>query len=113
MKEPVKLYKARNGGSAPVVLRKAQNSVHKFMVVFPEGGSVRFGLKGFSDYTIHKDKERMKRYIIRHQKRENWNKSGVATAGFWSRWVLWSEPSLRAAIRRTQNILRNKIVYIK
>lgn len=85
----------------------------KFRVILPDGRKVDFGAKGYSDYTLHKDKERMKRYIIRHQKRENWTKSGVATAGFWSRWVLWSEPNLRAAIRKTQRVLGNKILYTK
>lgn len=94
-------------------LMKSPRPNKKFRVVLPGGRKVDFGAKGYSDYTIHKDKERMKRYIIRHQKRENWGKSGVATAGFWSRWVLWSEPSLRAAIRRTQNVIGNKIIYIK
>ena len=83
----------------------------KFRVILPDGRKVDFGAKGYSDYTLHKDKERLKRYIIRHQKRENWTKSGVATAGFWSRWVLWSEPNLRAAIRKTQRVLGNKILY--
>ena len=85
----------------------------KFRVILPDGRKVDFGAKGYSDYTLHKDKERMKRYIIRHQKRENWTKSGVATAGFWSRCVLWSEPNLRAAIRKTQRVLGNKILYTK
>ena len=85
----------------------------KLRVILPDGRKVDFGAKGYSDYTLHKDKERMKRYIIRHQKRENWTRSGVATAGFWSRWVLWSEPNLRAAIRKTQRVLGNKILYTK
>jgi len=122
MAPPVKLYKARNG-------------THKFMVVFPEGrgsGSadpsrkakpfvVRFGLKGFSDYTIHKDKERMKRYVMRHagsasglrSRRENWSRSGAKTAGFWSRWLLWSKPNFNAALRQTEKVLGRKIVYVK
>ena len=44
-----------------VALRKADNGVHKFMAIFPDGTKVRFGLKGFSDYTIHGDFNRMKR----------------------------------------------------
>ena len=98
---------------APVKLYKARNGVHKFMAVFPDGPVVRFGLKGFSDYTKHKDKERMKRYITRHVKRENWSRSGAKTAGFWSRWLLWSNPSFRVAIKQTEKVLGKKIVYIK
>lgn len=94
-------------------LTKSPSVSKKFRVILPDGRKVDFGAKGYSDYTIHKDKERMKRYLIRHQKRENWTKSGVATAGFWSRWILWSEPNLRAAIRKTQRVLGNKILYNK
>jgi len=92
----VKLYKARNG-------------IHKFMAVFPDGAVVRFGRQGYSDYTKHKDPERMRRYIVRHQKRENWTKKGAKTAGFWSRWLLWSAPSLPAAIKKTEKVLGMKI----
>jgi len=120
-KDSVKLYKARNG-------------THKYMAVFPEGGRgsgdpsrkarpfvVRFGLKGFSDYTIHKDPERMKRYIARHagsvsglrSRRENWTRSGAKTAGFWSRWLLWSRPNFNSALRQAEKVLGRKIIYVK
>jgi hypothetical protein len=94
-------------------LMKSPRPDKKFRVILPDGRKVDFGATGYSDYTIHKDKQRMTRYIIRHQKRENWGKSGIATAGFWSRWILWSEPNLRAAIRRTQTIIGNKIQRIQ
>ena len=96
----VKLYKSRNG-------------THKFMAVFSNGKTVRFGLKGYSDYTIHKNKERMERYLTRHKKRENWGRNGKYSAGFWSRWLLWSKPSFQAALRQTQSVLGEKIVYAK
>lgn len=94
-----------------IILRKARNSVHKFTAVFPDGTKVNFGRKGYSDYTRHKDPERMGRYLIRHRRRENWGRTGERTAGFWSRWVLWSEPSFKAAIRRTEKILGKKIAF--
>ena len=94
----------------PVRLRRATNGIHKFMAIFPDGKVVRFGRKGYSDFTIHKDRERMKRYLTRHRSRENWTRAGARTAGFWSRWILWSEPSLQAALRKTQKVLGRKIV---
>ena len=96
-----------------VKLYKSRNSVHKFMVVFPNGKVVRFGRKGYSDYTIHGDKKRMERYLIRHRTRENWGKGGAQTAGFWSRWLLWSKPSFQGALRQTQKVLGQKIVFTK
>ena len=101
-----------------VLVSKARNGVHKFTVTFPDGGRVHFGRKGYSDYTIHKDYNRMKRYVTRHagsrsglrSRRENWGRSGAKTAGFWSRWLLWSKPSLQSARRETEKVLGKKIV---
>lgn len=93
-----------------IIVKRARNGVHKFTVFFQDGSRVHFGRKGYSDYTIHKDPERMKRYLTRHAKRENWGRTGAKTAGFWSRWLLWSEPSLQSARRRVEKVLGKKIV---
>jgi hypothetical protein len=81
---------------------------HKWRATFPNGRSVNFGLRGYSDYTIHKDHSRMLRYLTRHVKRENWSPSGRYKAGFWSRWLLWSRPSLNGAARETERVLGGK-----
>ena len=73
-------------------------------VVFQNGRKLRtvhFGAAGMSDYTIHKDLERMARYLSRHRAREDWELTGVTTPGFWARWILWSEPTHAAAVRAT------------
>ena len=105
-----------------VTVSRARNGIHKFTAVFPDGAVVRFGRKGYSDYTKHHDKERMERYLTRHggssalgargtrSSRENWTRSGAKTAGFWSRWFLWSEPNFQEAKRRTEKVLGKKIV---
>jgi len=54
----------------------------------------------------------MQRYLTRHRKTENWTRAGVRKAGFWARWILWSEPSIQAAIRRTEKVLGAKIIFI-
>lgn len=72
--------------------------------------TVHFGATGYSDYTIHKDPERMARYTQRHRARENWSKSGLYTAGFWSKWILWNKPSLAASIRDTAQRFGIRIV---
>lgn len=76
---------------------------YKVTIVYPDGKrkTVNFGAKGYSDYTKHHDPERKKKYITRHKSRENWTKSGIESPGFWSRWILWSEPSLSSAISYT------------
>ena len=110
---------------ATVRLRRSNNSIHKFMAIFPDGHVTRFGRKGYSDYTKHKDKARMERYLNRHggstasgsrgtrSSRENWGRSGAKTAGFWSRWLLWSDPNFNKALRKTERVLGKKIVYLK
>lgn len=51
--------------------------------------TVRFGAKGYQDYTQHHDPERRRRYIERHSARENFQKPD--TPGALSRWLLWGE----------------------
>ncbi len=94
--------------SSIILLTKSPKKDKKYRVTFsPEGKKVDFGQKGYSDYTIHKNRERMKRYIGRHARMgENWRVTGKYSAGFWSRWLLWSKPSLRAAIASVSKRLR-------
>ena len=84
---------------------------HKFKAIFPEGRTVHFGAKGYSDYTIHGDRARMKRYVARHRRRENWGRTGRYTPGFWSRWLLWSRPTMKGALARTQRVLGRRIIF--
>ena len=106
-----------------VRLKKSPRFDKKFRVTFENGKIVDFGARGYSDYTIHKNPIRMRSYVTRHggyvphmvQKqndpklvhvnmldvtksdKENWSKTGFYTAGFWSRWLLWSHPELEGA----------------
>ena len=108
-----------------VKLIKSPNPKKKYRVIFEHGDTVDFGGKGYSDFTLHKNPLRMRSYLIRHgaspyisaslkkeknPKRvlnsllnvsnshlENWKPSGIKTAGFWSRWLIWSVPSMNGA----------------
>jgi hypothetical protein len=108
-----------------IVLTKSPTDVKKFRVTFEDGKKVDFGQKGYSDFTLHKNPFRMRSYVRRHggkvpktlensedpQKvlksmlnvstsdKEYWSKNGIKTAGFWSRWLLWSLPNLKDAKR--------------
>ncbi len=94
-----------------VILQKSPKPEKKYRVTFVENGKhVDFGQKGYSDYTIHKDRERMRRYLSRHSRMgESWGPSGKYSAGYWSRWLLWSKPSLKAAIASASRRLRQPI----
>lgn len=108
-----------------VKLIKSPNPKKKYRAIFEDGDTVDFGGKGYSDFTLHKNPLRMRSYLIRHgaspyisaslkkeknPKRvlngllnvsnshlENWKPSGIKTAGFWSRWLIWSVPSMNGA----------------
>ena len=84
-------------------LHESAKADKKFMIITPSGKKIHFGSTNYEDYRLHKDDERKERYIIRHQKRENWTKSGINTAGFWSRWLLWNKPTLRQSITNIQD----------
>jgi hypothetical protein len=62
-----------------------------------ESKIVHFGASGYSDYTIHKDDERKKRYIERHKGNEKFN--DPYSPGALSRWILWNMKSLRESIK--------------
>lgn len=82
----------------------AQDNKHKYYIITASGKKIYFGAKGYSDYTIHKDPARKQRYIDRHKNMgENWTKSGIDTAGFWARWLLWNKPTIDASYKDIKN----------
>ena len=93
-------------------LSKVRDGIHKFKVIIQSNTSrktIKFGAYGYSDYTIHKDPERKKRYILRHKDKEDWK--DVKTAGFWSRWILWNKKSILSSIADTRKRFNLKIIY--
>lgn len=66
---------------------------------------VYFGDSNAKDYTLFNALERdehRRRYLVRHQRNENWGASGIETAGFWSRHLLWGDtPSVQQNLKRT------------
>lgn len=80
------------------ILKKLKNNKHKFEITTPTK-KIKFGDSLYEDFTIHKDEERMKRYLKRHAK-EDWN--DLNSKGMWSRYLLWSKPTIRRAINYIQ-----------
>jgi len=60
--------------------------------------TTHFGQAGASDYRQHRDDERKARHLARHRANEDWTKQGAMTAGFLSRHLLWSEPTLEQSV---------------
>ncbi len=89
------------------ILSKSTNKNKKLMIKTPNK-LIHFGSIGFSDFTIHKDPERRQRYILRHQKNENWN--NLDTAGFWAKEILWGiSPDINKCIKYIEHKFNIKI----
>lgn len=82
-------------------LSKSDKPSKKYKV-FNGSKNIYFGASGYSDYTKHKNGDRKERYLSRHAPREDWDISGIDTAGFWSRWILWNKPTIRYSIADTE-----------
>lgn len=78
------------------------------MVEIERDGSrktIHFGARGYKDYTSFSPLEREQRkrnYIGRHQSKEDWSESGIDTAGFWAKHILWNKPSISASLAETR-----------
>ena len=74
---------------------KSDKPDKKYYIITNNDKKVYFGQASASDFTHHKNENRKNLYINRHKKNENWLKSGIDTAGFWSRWLLWNKPTIK------------------
>lgn len=96
-----KATKRKNPPKKPKTIRieESPNKEKKLVAYFydKDGKKIKtthFGARGMSDYTQHKNPDRMKSYLARHGGMgENWK--DPMTAGALSRWILWGKPSLR------------------
>jgi hypothetical protein len=84
-----------------IKIKKSDKPNKKMMAVFENcqtgtKKTTHFGAAGMSDFTLNKDPERKKLYIIRHCKNEDWN--NPVTAGALSRWILWNKQTLKSSI---------------
>ena len=87
-------YMARKPVSVVVDRSKAKGKKLRATFTYSDGSrkTTNFGGAGYEDFTIHKDPMRKKRYLDRHQRREDWN--DPTSAGALSRWILWNDESL-------------------
>ena len=91
-----------------VTLMDSDKLRKKFMVTIGNK-TIHFGDTRYEDFTIHGDKARKASYISRHKKKEKWGKSGIFTAGWWSRWLLWNEPTLDASVAAIEKRFKVRI----
>ena len=92
-----------------VVIQKTNRKDKRLEAVIDGKKTVPFGQTKASDFTLHKDPERKARYINRHEKREDWTKSCINTAGYYSKHALWN----RGTIQKSVNDLNKKYKSVK
>lgn len=85
-----------------ISVRESTQPDKKYMATFemPNGRekTTHFGAAGYSDFRTNRSEARKQAYLKRHRATENWD--DPTTAGSLSRWLLWSEPTLTAAISK-------------
>ena len=96
-----------------VIISKSKKPDKKYDARINGSKTVSFGQKMASDFTKHKDTDRKERYIDRHKAREDWTKSGVKTAGFYSKHVLWNKPTLKESIDDINKRFKNLNIKMK
>ena len=81
-----------------ITIKKSSRTGKKYMAKVGDK-TVHVGAIGYQDFTTSKDEKRKASYLARHKTTEDWTLSGVDTAGFWARWILWNKPSITASTR--------------
>jgi len=85
----------------------------RYRVVMSKDGSQHshdFGKPGATTYKDGASEDKRKNYLKRHsQMGEDWTQSGIHSAGFWSRWLLWEKRTLRAAAKHIQDKFNLKV----
>jgi len=79
-----------------ISVKQSDKPNKKYMALFENKHEFRlvyFGAAGYTDYTINKDPEKKRLYLLRHRVNENWN--DPTSAGALSRWILWNKPTLK------------------
>ncbi len=91
-----------------ISFNRSEQPEKKYKVVIERDGrekTIHFGASGYKDYTLFSPLEREQRkrnYISRHQSKEDWTASGIDTAGFWAKNILWNKPSISASLADTR-----------
>lgn len=94
-----------------VDLRRSNRKDKRYMATFDGKRTIHFGARDGKTFIDHKDDKKKSAWMARHAKRENWNRSGIHTAGFWSKHLLWNKPSLKDSIKNIEKTFNINIIY--
>ena len=96
-----------------IIITKSNKPDKKFKATINNTKTVHFGQAGASDMTQHKNEARKNRYIPRHKTNENWGSTGIKTAGFYAKHILWNKPTLSASVKDVNDKFKNIHVKLK
>ena len=97
-----------------VVIQPTKSKNKKLEAVIDGRKTVPFGQKSASDFTLHKDPERKARYINRRKgMNEDWTKSGINTAGPYSKHVLWNKQTIQKSVNDLNQKYRSVNLILK
>jgi len=82
-----------------ILIKRSDKKTKKYVAIIDDKKKVYFGDKAYQDFTQHHNVKRQELYIKRHQSREDWNITGIKTAGFWAYHLLWRQPFIDEAAR--------------
>lgn len=87
----------------------------KWSITDPDKKTINFGQRGAMDFTMEnmplETREiQKKKYMVRHKKNENWTDIDNATGAFWSKNLLWNQPSLQESIKDVEKKYGIKII---
>ena len=101
-----------------ISLVKSNDKTHKFEVTLyneetKRNKTIKFGKHGMKDYTLYYDEDgkieankHKKNYLKRHEAKEDWTKTGLSTAGFWSKHLLWNKPTLDESLENIKSVYK-------
>jgi hypothetical protein len=93
-----------------VVITKSPDIKKRYRIYFIDY-HMDIGSAFYENYTMHNDEARKTAYLKRHQPNEDW--ANFYTRGFWARWLLWNEKTIKEAIKFIEKKFKMKILLIK
>jgi len=91
------------------ILEKSKRKDKRFVIIM-NGMKHNFGLKGGKTFIDGRTEKEKQNYLARHKVNEDWSKSGIHTAGFWSRWILWNKPTMKESLKDIETRFNIKII---
>lgn len=85
-----------------IIFMRKSDKRHKRYLVVIDNQAIHFGDAGTRDFTCHHDEQRKRQYINRHRQGENWRKTGIRSAGFWAKHILWNKRTIASSVKDTE-----------